>query len=304
MKRIFALFLALALLCGGALACVANCTGDPMEIVNCEEYISLRSEPGTDAEAFDFIPLGGEATYLYSYDEDFAHLLYNGRTGYALRKYLANRQEICRDCAEVELSREERRNLNLFLSNFTEQGMLWPAGVLEAESMDDVQLVNFAIEHIWYNRQELLEWGDYFDGNNVRLSDEHIPAVCEKYFGRTPVLIHDVEYDMADGRYYWQETGGHVPQGFATLTDVRDMGGGRYRVNFRVYGLGMGWEDEVYSLTGDELARSHPEYLNGSVHPASGAKFYPLGNAIVNVNGGSLSDRSSWTLERLALAWA
>jgi hypothetical protein len=197
---------------------------------------------------------------------------------------------------------KELYNVNLFLSNFTEQGMLLPADILEADGMADFELVNFAIEHIWFNRQDYLEWGEYFNGNNVRLSDEYIPAICQKYFGRTPVLIHDVDYDMADNHYYWQETGGHVPLGFANLHSISDMGGGRYRVGFCVYAQGMEWDDDVYSMDERELAHEHPEYFTGSI-TEYGTLYHPRGNAIINVHGGSLSDRSTWTLERLVIDW-
>ncbi|MBQ8507769.1 MAG: SH3 domain-containing protein [Clostridia bacterium] len=309
MKRmlgIMAFLLALVLLtlvAPSALACEYWYIGDVLEVVNCREYVTLRSEPNADSEAVDFIRLGDTVINMGGAVEGFTEVMYNGRTGYVKNEYLKNSFSLCDDCESVDLSEKERYNVNLFLTNFTEQGMLAPSGVLETASMEDHQLVEFAVEHIWYNRQDYLEWGDFFNGNNVRLSDAYIPAVCQKYFGRTPLLIHDSIYDMADNHYYWQETGGHAPMGFANLFAISHMGGGRYRVSFCVYGQGMEWEDDVYSLGERELAHAHPEYFNGE-ETIYGTKYNPYGNAIINVNGGSLSDRSSWTLERLVLDWA
>ena len=302
MKKLLAVGMMIALLCTSALGCEYWTVGDVLEVVNCKEYVTLRSEPDAGSEAIDFIPLGNTAINMGGATEDFTEVMYENRTGYVKSEYLKNRFSVCDGCEGVLLEDDELYNVNLFLTNFTEQGMLYPADVLEAAGMADYELVNFAIEHIWFNRQDYLEWGEYFNGNNVRLSEEYIPAVCQKYFGRTPVLIHDVDYDIANKHYYWQETGGHVPMGFANLHSISDMGGGRYRVGFCVYGMGMEWDDDVYSMDERDLVHSHLEYFNGELN-AYGTRYNPRGNAIINVHGGSLSDRSTWTLDRLVIDW-
>ena len=60
-------------------------------VVNCEEYISLRSYPSTEAPVITTIPLGDMVYVLDDSDGTaaFAHVNYRGRTGYALYSYLS-----------------------------------------------------------------------------------------------------------------------------------------------------------------------------------------------------------------------
>lgn len=295
MKRLVCLLLVCILLASSALACDTWRTGDHVQAVNCKEYISLRDAPSTKGSVLDRIPLDGVAVYLRSYNEEFDEVLYNGQTGYVMSKYLKNLFAVCERCIPQNLNDTDLYNLQLFLTNFTEQGMLNPAGVLHGDSMADTELVDFAVEHIWFNRQDKLEWGEYGNGNNVRLDKQHIPDVCLKYFGRAPELFVSSRYETDGDACVWQETGGHTPFGFAIVNQAQDMGDGRYRISFCVYGMGMGWDERVYSMNERSLVHEMPEYV--------GTEVRPYGDAVIHVNGGSLMDRSTWTLERLAMSW-
>ena len=295
MKRLIALALILILLVSSAFACDGWRTGDHVQVVNCREYISLREEPSTEAVVIDRIPLDGVAVWLRPHDETFSKVLYNNQIGYVMQDYLKNFFAVCERCIPQNLNDTELYNLQLFLTNFTEQGMLYPAGVLHGDSMTDAELVDFAAEHIWYNRQDKLEWGEYKNENNVRLDKTHIPEVCLKYFGRGPELFTSNRYEIDGDALCWQETGGHTPYGFAIVNAVQDMGDGRYRISFCVYGMGMGWDEKVYSMNERSLAHEMPAYFNTEVRP--------YGDAVIHVNGGDLMDRSTWTLERLAMDW-
>ena len=58
-------------------------------VVNCNEYISLRARPSTEAEALRTMPLGASVSYLGDADNGFAKVEYRGTTGYALKSYLS-----------------------------------------------------------------------------------------------------------------------------------------------------------------------------------------------------------------------
>ena len=60
---------------------------------DCNEYITLRREPSTSAEAICRIPAGGEMTMLAHYAE-FAYVTYQDKAGYVLRSYLASLDEV------------------------------------------------------------------------------------------------------------------------------------------------------------------------------------------------------------------
>lgn len=68
---------------------VTNTEGG-LYVTNCEEWISLRSYPSTDAPVLARIPLGERVDVLDDSNgmESFAHINYKGTRGYALYAYL------------------------------------------------------------------------------------------------------------------------------------------------------------------------------------------------------------------------
>lgn len=62
-----------------------------MYVANCREYITLRSEPSTKADALAKIPLGAEIECLTSLGDEaeMAQVRYAGQTGYVLKRYLS-----------------------------------------------------------------------------------------------------------------------------------------------------------------------------------------------------------------------
>lgn len=297
MKKILCLVLCLMLAMGSAMAAETVKFGDLLEVANCKEFITLRAEASTKAEALDTLPLGEAVRYLGSDGHGFARVLtLDGTAGYVLEEYLARMQTTAIAYDDVVLSDEEYYNVNLFLTNFTEQFFENPTGFFDADTATDGKLVQFAIEHIWFNRKDDLEWGDWGKGSyNVRLSDEYIAPVCEKYFGRAPENLWPLYADYSGGYYYWQETGGHVPGGFAQAGEIYRVGMNDYRVIFSVYGQGMEWDESVYGMGEHVLAHEHPEYFS---------KYQPCGSAVFSVGeGGSLADRSTWTLKSMCMDW-
>ena len=182
MKRLFCCVLAL-LLCAAGMSALAETDagiGSKLRVVNCEEYITLREEPDTSAAALARIPLKGEAVSLGDRSNGFVRVGWKGQSGWALEKYLRDVEE---SGTAVSLTSQQRYNLNLFLSNFTEVGFCRREGAYSDAWADPVQLTDFAVDHCWFNRQNRLEWGEYFNYNNVRLPEEQIAPIVKKYFG-------------------------------------------------------------------------------------------------------------------------
>ena len=61
------------------------------QVVNCEEWITLRSSPSTSAGFLARIPLGAYVTYLGDAGNEFYEVEYDGKHGYALKAYLEYR---------------------------------------------------------------------------------------------------------------------------------------------------------------------------------------------------------------------
>ncbi len=271
MKKVLCLVLCLMLLAGSALAEMVL-IGDYMEVVKCREFITLREEPDTKAAELDRVPLGAVVRTLGEYDDRFQRVMYGGQAGYVLSEYLQPVHEAgyLWVYALPEPGSLEYSNVNRFLTAFTEQGILSPYGYFDAASASDQEMVQFAIEHIWFNEPDLIEWGEW-GVDNVRLSAEHIPAVCEQFFGRAPVEMLALFADYFDGYYYWTETGGHVPCGFALMHYFERVGEEQYRVTFTVHGMYSGWDESVFGMSAEEFAQ-HPEYT-GSYQPKGSAVF-------------------------------
>lgn len=59
-----------------------------MQVVNCKEWISLRTMPSTSADTIARIPLGEEVIWAGLAENGFYHVIYQGKSGYALAEYL------------------------------------------------------------------------------------------------------------------------------------------------------------------------------------------------------------------------
>lgn len=260
--------------------------GTLMEVVNCREYVTLRLEPDTRAEEVTRLMLGERVTMLDGQVRNgFCRVGSERGWGYVLVKYLSALPDEVDDASSIdsELTATQRADINLFLSNFTECGFASDRGYFDMN--DDPVMIDFAINHIWLNQSDKIEWveeGEY----NVRLSEEAIVPVCEKYFGFAPTEHASRWYDLADGYYRWTETGGHVNLGFAQATGVRRVDEDWYAVYFECYGAGDGWNNDCMSWA---IEQARKQYV-----------LYGRGMAIFVAE--NLNDRSTFKLLKYAFA--
>lgn len=289
MKKLLICLLTLALL--SAPVALAD-IGTRLRVTDCDEYITLREAPSTSAPALARMPLGARVDELYGAENGFTRVCYRGKTGYALSKYLTEVDNY--EGRTVDPTDQQRYNINLFLSNFTEAGFMWRAGCYDEGFEDAAALTDFAIDHCWFNRPDSLEWGEYFNDNNVRLAEDQIAPIVKKYFGLSRFTPdHSPEYiDYRKGYYYWLETGGHTKDGFACLHNVEKLGGGRYAVRFYIFGMGESWSNDVCNYMTWEAEEAYPPY-----------GFMPFGRAVIDVGSGDLNDRSDWRLVRYAVTY-
>lgn len=176
------------------------------------------------------------------------------------------------------LTDAERYEVNVFLSNFTEQAFT----SYDAQT-GDAALAEFAGLHLWYNRRNAWELGSWPQGI-LRLPASELPAVCERFFGRTPANLAPL-YLGYDGKYVYHDTEGPGDtRGFASVSHVEALGGGVYRAYFGGYGAGAGWENEDCRLRPEEAARKYADF--------------PVytGSALIYSGDGTLGDRKDFTL--------
>lgn len=288
MKRWMAFLLVMVMVCtAGALA---EGIGSRMSVRGNGVGAELLDEPEGQAEKLAQIPDGAEVALISLEDGGFAQVCYEGNTGYVRGETLREVEDYRGE--PVSLSGKHRYNFNLFLSNFTEVGFLWRSGCYDQSAVDYALLTDFAVDHCWFNRKNRLEWGNYFNGNNVRLPESQVAPVVEKYFGFEIAPSRTVPFlDYKDGYYYWEETGGHLNDGFACLSEVEQLDAQRYSVWFDICGMGEDWNNDVCYYTPDQAVAAYPPY-GGMVSE---------GHAVINVGASGLGDRSDWHIERLTV---
>ena len=228
------------------------------------------------------MPLGADNLILLDEDyDDFAQILYEGQTGYALKKYLEVVETF--EGEALELDEEQRYNVNLFLSNFSEQCFAMKSGYYTSEDADPAEVLDFAINHTWFNKRNLLEegdWGEY----NTRLSANKVAVSAKKYLNKAVKKGASENFVLKGNYYYWEETGGHVKDGFTCYDSVEMIDESRIGVYFHVYGGGEDWNNDVCYLTGEEVQAQY--WCDAE------------GHAVINLGDGDLDDRSNWYLER------
>jgi len=181
------------------------------------------------------------------------------------------------DYAPLELTGEQAAAANLFLSNFTEIGVQ-----AVADSGDDLPLVDFAHDHLWFNDYESYEYGEYGEDLNCRVSDDRIQEIIDKYFyDPHQVDLAQTRFDYKDGYYYHTETGGWINDGFAHVVNLCPIGEDKYFVSFYVFGGGDFWENDVMDDSLNEIeARFH----------------HPCGYGSALIYAADLADRSTYRM--------
>ena len=86
MKRIMAAAIACLLL--GASAWAQDAQGSWMQVVNCEEWVSLREKPDAASECLVEVPLGALVENCSPKSKAFIYAEYNGLSGYIMAQYL------------------------------------------------------------------------------------------------------------------------------------------------------------------------------------------------------------------------
>ena len=138
------------------------------------------------------------------------------------------------------LSAEQRRSLNLFLSNFSE---LYFRHFSRDETPDRVALVNFAYMHNKINSfgRDKISVRQWNGEACYSISAADVDQTLERFFGVQPdhgefeLDTHLVGFDGE--RYYFLAADGEAYNTFSVARELLSDGSGTYRVSFDVYDL-------------------------------------------------------------------
>ena len=89
MKRCLVLFLILAMLLPVLPAQAMGAYLGRLQVINCNEWVSLREYPNKNSNRLTTVPLGAYVDGYY-YNSEFVECYYNGQWGYILSTYLSN----------------------------------------------------------------------------------------------------------------------------------------------------------------------------------------------------------------------
>lgn len=87
MKKTVSVLLIVLIFCASFAWAEGSYIGN-MEVVNCKEWVSLRSEPTTEAERITKVPLGSIVSECYMLENGWVYGLYCGQYGYISADYL------------------------------------------------------------------------------------------------------------------------------------------------------------------------------------------------------------------------
>ena len=268
----FSVILALLLM----IPCLALAAGEICEVVNVNEYVTLRELPQRKAKEVDRIPLGDLAVRLNGSEGEFTCLSYHGQVGYVLTQYLSVRPEERGE--PIQMEDGTKIQMNLFLTEFSDEWFSWHAAFL-LESCRDREMVDLAVDTLFGREMELGEYGEY----NARVSGRTVQDMVRSWFGRESVNLSDTRYKYRDGYYYSEETGGRSTGGFVLTEEMQQLPDGRIRVLFSTYGAGASWKPEAVCTLSESSARA--------MYPYSSVWH---GTALVDMHG--TQDRNQWTL--------
>ena len=282
-------------------------TGSHVEVVNCQEFVTLREKPSLKSKVLEKIGLGSYAAYIKDAESGFAYVDYDGTQGFVLKEYLHTVEDFSTGDL-INVSEEERYSINLFLSNFTEQAFVDDVSFFDVDVNPDRSMNDFAFYFIRFNRPELIEiknennstgidWRDC----NIRISDEAVADVTERFFGKKPENLWDTRVEHRDGYFYRDVMTLSPPWngGFACLYDVERFNDEYISVWFKIYAKRVDWDTINIWWTNDDcsltLEQAEQKYGNEADNGT--------GFALIHTgNTDDLTDRSNWTLQRYA--WA
>jgi len=157
---------------------------------------------------------------------------------------------------------DDYRNVNLFLSNFSEIYM--SENPFDTSSASAQALASFACWHTYRNSDSLVESGGgtygYYDSQktgayryNLRITVDRANEICMRYLGRTAdfstLNSTNEPYYCRDGYIHWETTNGKgLPNGVTLATNATDIGNGQVRIDFEIYFPATNYDTSDMSL--------------------------------------------------------
>ncbi len=126
-----------------------------------------------------------------------------------------------------QLSAEKRRDLNIFMSNFSEAYF----ENYSSESYDNAQLINYSFTHNNINKPDEIVW----DSSQMGISADLVNKDLDRFFGKSVPRNSVGEWTYADGYFYQPAAMGEFYGIFSIVTKLVDNKDGTFDVEFSVF---------------------------------------------------------------------
>lgn len=140
-------------------------------------------------------------------------------------------EEIALINAFPKMSFDQKKQLNIFFSNFSEIDF----GEFDADNYNTEDLILFGILHNIVNYGKRINYvGDY-----ETLSSKYVTQAIKKYFGIevNPISIDGFEYN--DGNFVWPAADGVQYLNFSQVENFIDNGDGTYTAKIKIFNRGF-----------------------------------------------------------------
>ena len=192
--------------------------------------VYLLAEPSDASVKLCEIPVGAEVTILAEAGETYTCVNWDGQKGYVASFVLNYVVSLGGLSIRGMITDAQRENLNRFLTAFTQTRFAdLSAGAFYLTDESDPLLAAFAVLRIQFDAPNEIEVGEYADGADARAPETILASIIKRFFGVAPEGL-----GSSDGYCYWQKSGDEIQGGAAVLTNILDMGGGKYDLYFDI----------------------------------------------------------------------
>lgn len=192
----------------------------------------------------------------------------------------------------MELSADERYEINIFLSNFSEQcfreDFIWNEAasneVFYSAEADIVEIVSFVWLFAKINRsdeEDVSYNGDFYYGIDIDVLD----SLAQRFFGRTLTeseisAAKEPGYSVYDGMVCYPAADGDTYTNMTVTDRMYDLGDGTMRAEFAIYSASMD-TDEVVGAGGPIHDKSVYYMTGEQIRGRSDFEFHLKGAAVV-----------------------
>ncbi len=211
--------------------------GERLSIARCEEYVTMRAEPGKKGKVIAKLPLGENVYFTGEQLEQYARVYAEAGEGWVLTEYLESSPWEARELLEPDSATAIR--MNLFLTAFTGTGL----SRFRLGWTDFAELLDCAILRRILMEPSSHQEGEWPEGDRrVEAADVYLDA--RRCFGLDLRKTVSEHYPLREGRFYWKTEEAPALSGFAVLKSCERLREDVLCVRLGIFGISQNFTPE------------------------------------------------------------